>query len=340
MENKRVDVSISIIRLISLILIISCHILQGLKLEAAYWVNIGVQMFFFLSGFLYGLKDISDVREFYKKRLKRIMIPYLIIFLIMLFLEYKLKSKKYDINIILANLVGLQSFFGRIKTLTHTWFISYILICYAITPLLQKIEFKNITNFQFIKKMFLVCLFISILSYFKVTYIIAPWICNYIIGYFYSRYYKKYEKKDIKFSVIFLTFTIVFLVFRVGVQYKLFNINWPKAIIKNTTLIKQWSHVLLGCSICIWLYKALSKIKIKYNFIIRFFDKISFHVYLVHQIFILNYFSLLELSKNLVLNIVIIFIASIISGVSLYFMQKLVDKLLEIIKLRRRKCVI
>ena len=73
MENKKIDVSISIIRLISLILIISCHILQGLKLDSAYWVNVGVQMFFFLSGYLYGQKDITNIKEFYKKRFKRII---------------------------------------------------------------------------------------------------------------------------------------------------------------------------------------------------------------------------------------------------------------------------
>lgn len=337
MEIKKVDVSISIIRAISLVLIISCHILQGLKLEAAYWVNVGVQMFFFLSGFLYGLKNIDDIKDFYKKRFKRVMIPYIIILLIMLFAEYKFNNKKYEPNIILANLIGLQSFFGRIKTLTHTWFISYILICYAITPILQKIDLKNIKQFDFIKKLLFVCLFISILSYFKVIYIIAPWICNYVIGYFYSRYYKKYEKKDIKFCILFLIFTLIFLAFRIILQYKLFNIKWPNLIINNKTLIKQWSHVLLGCSICIWLYKALSKLNFKYNFIFKYSDKISFHIYLVHQIFILNYFSLLNLTGNLALNIGIIFVVSIIAGFSLYFMQMLVEKLFEFIKLRKNK---
>ena len=65
------DYSLSMIRVISLIMIISCHILQGLSISAAFWVNLGVQIFFFLSGFLYGNKKIENVKEYYKSRLKK-----------------------------------------------------------------------------------------------------------------------------------------------------------------------------------------------------------------------------------------------------------------------------
>jgi len=56
-------------------------------------------MFFFLSGFLYGLKNIDDIKDFYKNRFKRVMIPYIIILLIMLFAEYKFNNKKYEPNL-------------------------------------------------------------------------------------------------------------------------------------------------------------------------------------------------------------------------------------------------
>ena len=327
MENKKVDVSISIIRLISMILIISCHILQGLKLEAAFWVNVGVQMFFFISGFLYGTKDIDDVKSFYKKRFKRIIIPYIIILIIMLLMEYIVKNKSYAVDVIIGNLLGLQSFFGRVKTLTHTWFISYIIICYAITPIIQKVQLNNVKGIAFVRKLICICLFISILSYFKVTYIIAPWICNYIIGYFYSRYFKKYEHKSMKFNIAFVIITLLLLIFRIIVQYNIINVSWPEIISNNITLIKQWSHVLLGCSICIILYKGLSLLKLKYDIVLKWNDKVSYCIYLVHQIFILYYFSLLKLTPNLALNIIIIFVASILSGAVLYFTQMMIEKL-------------
>ena len=57
------DAAISLIRLLSLLAIIICHILQGLNLEAAFWLNIGVQVFLFMSGYLYGQKKY---RQYYK----------------------------------------------------------------------------------------------------------------------------------------------------------------------------------------------------------------------------------------------------------------------------------
>ena len=47
---------ISLIRFISTIMIVSCHFLQYFNLELAWWLNVGVQIFFIMSGFLYGNK--------------------------------------------------------------------------------------------------------------------------------------------------------------------------------------------------------------------------------------------------------------------------------------------
>lgn len=65
------DISVSVIRLFAMLMIISCHILQGLNNKWAFWVNVGVQIFFFISGFLYGKKDIDNIKTFYVGRLKK-----------------------------------------------------------------------------------------------------------------------------------------------------------------------------------------------------------------------------------------------------------------------------
>lgn len=71
--------NLSCIRLIATIMIISCHILQGLDLEAAFWVNLGVQIFFILSGYLYSRKKITNVKDFYYKQYIKIIAPYLLL---------------------------------------------------------------------------------------------------------------------------------------------------------------------------------------------------------------------------------------------------------------------
>lgn len=50
------DYSVSLIRLIATIFIITCHIMQYLSIELAWWFNVGVQIFLCMSGYLYGKK--------------------------------------------------------------------------------------------------------------------------------------------------------------------------------------------------------------------------------------------------------------------------------------------
>lgn len=140
MNNK--DYSISIIRLISMIMIISCHILQGLNNNFAFWINTGVQLFFFVSGFLYGKKKISNIKEFYKKRMEKILFPYIIVFIISLLLEFVLLKRQYSLKKIFGCIIGFGGFTGNISILSHTWFVSYILLCYILVPVLQ-ILFKT-----------------------------------------------------------------------------------------------------------------------------------------------------------------------------------------------------
>lgn len=63
MESKRL-VAISAVRLIAMVMIIACHILQYYKLELAWWLNVGVQIFLIISGFLSGIKTINDPIDF------------------------------------------------------------------------------------------------------------------------------------------------------------------------------------------------------------------------------------------------------------------------------------
>lgn len=76
--DKEKDCVLSAIRLISLIFIIVCHIMQYYGFVLAGWFNVGVQMFFFLSGYLHGTKDINNELLFYKKKLLKILPSYYI----------------------------------------------------------------------------------------------------------------------------------------------------------------------------------------------------------------------------------------------------------------------
>jgi len=241
----------------------------------------------------------------------------MLLVIIMIFVEKVFIRTSYRKQFLFGTLIGFQGFYGTLNTLSHTWFVSYILICYLLTPILQKIceKNKNIT-----KSLLMIIVFIQLAQYYRLTNIISPWIVNYIVGYVYSAYYNKEPKRERIFLVIIIGLAIVTLPFRIILQYNLGNINVPGIVLENKELICQYSHVLLGSSLFIIFYKLFVKIKfIRHNIILKIFDKYSYFIYLTHQIFILKEFSLMNLTKFLLLNVLIIFIVSILSGIGLHF---------------------
>ena len=312
-KSSRID-SISYIRVISLFLIISCHILQGLGNKWAFWINVGVQIFFFMSGFLYGKKQIEDIKHFYKTRIKKILFPFMILYLIVLFLEYNVLKHNYSFAMISSGFLGFCGFKRCIRTISHTWFVSYIMLCYIMVPIFQKEKKKknfknNLCNF------IVLVIFIQLLQEFFVINIKSSWINNFIIGYFYSKCCDDKKSKKIFIINSIILFILIFP-FAIIFQEKL-DITTPNIINSHSNLFMQYGHVLLGTLIFWILYYLFNKMKIKKFFVIDFFDKYSYYIYLTHQIFILFSFSLLSFSKYLLLNIIIIFICSIVSGILL-----------------------
>ncbi|MCF2660187.1 hypothetical protein JQM83_13475 [Parabacteroides distasonis] len=59
-----------------MIMIVICHMLQYYDNELSRWFNVGVQIFFVISGFLYGSKYVHNPILFLKKAAIKIFIPY------------------------------------------------------------------------------------------------------------------------------------------------------------------------------------------------------------------------------------------------------------------------
>ena len=125
-DNK--NYSISGIRLLSLLMIITCHIFQYLKIELAWWFNVGVQVFLCISGFLYGQKKITDTVTFYKHRFKKILIPYYVVFIIAGTLQFFFARSDLDLKCFLGGLFCKTTINGG----GHLWFVGTILLCYVL----------------------------------------------------------------------------------------------------------------------------------------------------------------------------------------------------------------
>ena len=83
-------IEINIIRYIrsyALFSIIACHFLQVYNNKWAWVLNVGVQIFLAISGYLYGNKNIVDWSKWFKDKIKKLYIPY-IIYIILIFSIY------------------------------------------------------------------------------------------------------------------------------------------------------------------------------------------------------------------------------------------------------------
>lgn len=189
MSRKEYNSSISMIRLLAMMLIISCHICQYYDSEWAWWLNIGVQIFFILSGFLYGGKEIKEPIKWLGRQFKKILIRYYIFLLIAIGLYIIFAPNILSIGSIIS------SFFcvGVIKGIGHLWFVGYILFCYLITPYLSLLSSYldkiNINRSIFIVlSLICICSVIGVLTH---SYFRPGRIMCYIAGFFISYFYKR-----------------------------------------------------------------------------------------------------------------------------------------------------
>lgn len=67
--------AIRIIRTLAMLSIVTCHFLQAYANNLCWTFNIGVQIFFVLSGYLYGHKDVDNWPRWFINRFIKIFIP-------------------------------------------------------------------------------------------------------------------------------------------------------------------------------------------------------------------------------------------------------------------------
>ena len=129
------------IRIFAMMSIVLCHTVAQhdnpyVQMSAQFF-NIGVLIFFCLSGFLFGRKGMNtSTCEWYKRRLKRIYIPWLLFVAVLggvhLVQGHDILTWNW------ARLVlGIQGTEVGVQGAGHTWFITCLLLCYALTPILR-----------------------------------------------------------------------------------------------------------------------------------------------------------------------------------------------------------
>ena len=105
--------AITLLRFIAVIMIVACHIV--LSFESKYYavLNMGVQIFFILSAFLYAQKEIVAPLTWLKRRFLKLYPPFLFFIAFALPLLFTFHPELFSLKKVLFYLLNCQYFLGK-----------------------------------------------------------------------------------------------------------------------------------------------------------------------------------------------------------------------------------
>lgn len=304
--------AISIIRVMAMILIVSCHITQGYDQQIAFILNVGVQIFFLLSGFLYGKIEITSIASFVKKRFVKVYIPFIVVVLCSVAIYSIFHITDISVKSVLLYLFDIQGFVGGGEGLNHLWFLSVLMICYIITPFVQKILKYN--KLWFVVLWVIVC--IAEFGFIQKMQSVVAWVMLYLLGILWGKNENKWINTNL---LIISTILSVAMLSCFKIEY-LFD---PHMVRYSIVL-----HCILALWIMTVLYCMFSKIEIRIPKWLQCCNDISYEVYLVHHILILGPLSLLFLTPSKTINILLILIITFVLSYALNQLMNLVKRIL------------
>lgn len=297
-------VNVQIIRIISMILILVCHFLEesnyGILKNLAQFFNVGVFLFFLISGYVYSNKKIDNGKSFLVDRAIKVLVP-MYIFLIPLFIV-TIINHTFDFKYLFIYLFDIQWFFGSINGAAHLWFLTLIFICYITMIFVKKIE-----NKFSIEKILLVLFVVGIFSAFVVQKIslLCFYLLTFYLGYFIGR---KKQIADIKY-IYSCTLIILSLILRLVTRTFL-----DDTILYNV-IFSSLFHCCLAVGMFLFLYKFF--INIKSTSLINYLDKISFPIYIVHYSLIRGPVFVYKIINNYWLATIVVLILSLVLSIIL-----------------------
>lgn len=314
--------AISYIRFIAMVMIIICHYCQYYGNELAWWLNVGAQIFFVISGFLYGGKDIDRPMPFIKKQFVKLLVPYYV-FLIPVIALYAIFARE---SLSVSSVVRSLFCVGTIEGIKHLWFVGYMLLCYLMTPLLSLIR-KKTEGYSFVKTtvvfVAILCAVVAVFELFSL-YFDASRISCYLVGYFISVYCQRYGKKaQTILTALFASVAIAVNGARIYIKY-FYGIDASSAIGRIFTFAEKYAHLLLGVTLFLVLYALFRKARV--GAIVRASDKYSYPIYIVHQLFILSPFSLMQITPIKYVNWIIVILAIVACAYLVHFISKTIQR--------------
>ena len=296
--TKEKSSAISVLRVLATISIVLCHYQQAFHDKWAWVFNIGVQVFFVLSGYLYGHKEITNWGGYFLKRLIKLYIPlYVLSTIALLAIEYLSETP-----------VGLFNYLkaGGVDGLNHLWFMKAIAICYIITPILQFFRKYVAATFVFL------CVIGAVeYIYLQRNLFTFSWLFLYAMGYYYPQLSVTFRR--VAWTILSLIVIVLTL-----------NISWTEILNYDGVYNRCW-HDLMGMLICISFIPLIGLFNIsKMPVVIKWMDKNSFYLYLTHHIYLVGPLSFVLFIPNASLCVAVTLLLILLSSVLLAIVSELI----------------
>ena len=324
MEQKReFDYSIALVRIVSCIMIFLCHYVQILGnpiiAQTAQFFNVGVFVFFMISGYLLGQKQINkgELASWYKKRMTRIFVP-LYIVVVVVFVALYFEGIQVSPKAYVMYALNLQAFGVSISGAGQLWFLTIIMICYLITPILQEIQKCNKGIKEVLVAIFILIQLVAGMMGIQLIALYVFYVGTYALGYYIlPNIIRNINRKSaLRWSVTMLIAVGIRLVSKVVIGYSYIY----------DYIIVLYTQVVLG----IWIIIAVKYIYQMFNNylndrLIKIMDGYTMEVYMVHVMFMQPPFYMFG-RINVVIDSCMIVVCTIVASYVLKKIQRILIK--------------
>lgn len=326
-KEKKKFPEITLLHVIACCMILVCHFFQDAGIGSLGEMFLaGLSVFFIVSGFLTGFKPNYN-GNWLRSRFKRILIPYYAItavFVLLIFLfskEFKIISALH----LATATQGLNYFiwpyhgYGAMPGLGHLWYITVILICFTLTPILDKIYKKISPSLKsiYIFLVILICVIQPLLMFVGIQ---IAYIVSFLIGYLIAK--ENYVFTTRRYLGIVAIFFFVTGIRFIGMQL----IDGSDFYDRYIALVSQGSLAVLVYSSIFYLGCKIPKTiaALAQNYFVILFASIIYEVYLVHYFFLRGPWPV----KNYVDNLFLAdFIVAVLSFVVALVFSKIIKRI-------------
>lgn len=316
--DKEYEYGLGAIRFVAMLCIVICHIFQFCGNRLAFYFNAGVPVFLCLSGYLFGKREIRDLGAFFKSRSLRILVPYYLMLGVILTAN-AITGTGVSAKELLSSVLCQQWYQYSIPFCGHLWYITCILGCYLMIPALQwfcsQLEKKPTCVYWLSFCVGFAVLWLLQFAGGKITGV--HYYGVFAFGYFYAAAARQVRRQP-KPWMINAAFGFSIAGFLGMYLLELLGFTIPG-------MVFEYYKIGLAAVSCLFFINNSKRFSGRiWKPLLRFGDKYSYAVYLVHHIFILGALSVLRLTGVFAVNVLLAMALTAVCAVGLHTASELI----------------